>query len=103
MTRDDFRPRTKPGYYRTNGFVFVRVDKVFPATNYGKLTPRDWAIRGVEPSCSASLLDHRLGPHPDAQLVPFEMPLLTYKKRRWYRIPHHLVPKGWRKFFDTTP
>jgi hypothetical protein len=31
------------------------------------------------------------------------MPLLTYKKRRWYRIPHHLVPKGWRKFFDTTP
>jgi len=101
VTRDDFRPRTKPGYYRTNGGYFIRVDKLVIATNYGKLTPKDWLVVGVHvPDASRCTRD---GPAPGAPSATYCQPLPTYKKSRWYRIPRHRVPKGWLKFFDATP
>lgn len=101
MTRDDFRPRTKPGYYRMKGGYYIRIDKVVVATNYGRLTPKDWLIVGVcVPDARRCA---RRGPAPDSPSATYCQPLLAYKKSRWWRVPRHLVPKGWLKFFDATP
>lgn len=102
ITRADYRPRTRPGFYQRGGDV-LRIDFVeFSRPLPGKhLTPYDWYVSGVGTLTEVD----KGGPSPGTQATSVEMKVyeLTGGRDRWRRMNPAKLKPAWKAFFDRHP
>ena len=100
ITKYDFRPRTRPGFYTRKGGDVIRVDYVtFIRPQLGHhLNPTDWWC-GYTGTLTAA--DPRLGPSISVPATGGEMQ--TFELGNWRRIAEDKLKPGWKAWFDAHP
>ena len=103
LTRADFRPRTRPGFYRQKGSgEFVRVDVVYPGPRRQPGAPygvTDWYVGFITP-LTASL---KSGPSSTVPAVGGEMHVYELHQADYRRVKPEKVPAAWKAWFDANP
>jgi hypothetical protein len=100
VTRADFRPRTRPGFYQ-RGKDILRIDFVeFTRPQPGRhLGVDDWYVMGVGTLTEAD----KYGPSSGAPAVSIEIKVHLFTGGGWRRIESEKLKPSWRAFFDNNP
>jgi hypothetical protein len=100
LTRADFRPRTRPGFYR-RGRVIVRIDEVefYSPVQDRPLLPSDWWLHGIGTLTETG----KAGPSPRASMASTMWSLTNFTSSGYRKIQEADLSPAWRAFFARFP
>lgn len=99
LTREDFRPRTRPGFYTRKGGDVIRVEYVEPYRQGDKpLGVLDWWV-GLDGTLTES---PKIGPSPGTPHTWSECTLAAFTSHGWRPVKPHKLKPAWQEFFGVT-